>query len=150
MDQQLFIYIDRLIEGKEQNLDDVLPSKTLFEDESELHFHSDITIRGKAYITTDHLVIDIFATIKAEMPCIICAKPVPFTLEMERQTLTIPLEEIKNKVYNYTSLIRESLLLQVPQTKECKNSCPERVSIEPFLIKNSENKETHFPFAELE
>jgi len=150
MDPQLFIYLDRLIEGKEQSLDETLPSNVFFKNEKDLKFSSDMKICGKAYITTDHLLVDISAKIEADMPCIICQKDVPFQLEMEKQTLTIPLEEIKNKVYDYTSLIRESLLLQLPQTKECKGGCPDRSSIEPFLVKDDENIEKHFPFAGLE
>lgn len=144
------IFLDRLTEGNEQDLDDVIPSDLIFANEHELKFGKDTTIKGKAYLASDHLVIDIYAKVEVKMPCIICSKWVPFVLEMEKQTHTIPIEDVKNKIYNYQDLIKESILLQIPQTIECASSCPERPSIAQFLVKEEKDLSKHFPFSGLE
>lgn len=144
------IFLDRLIDGSEQDLDDTISNDQLFVNEDELKFDNTTTVKGKAYLAADHLIIDIYAEVGVKMPCSVCNEFIPFNLKMERQKLTIPTEEIKNKVYNYKDLIKESILLQIPQTIECEGRCPERPSIEPYLAKKKADLSNHFPFSGLE
>lgn len=150
MEDNLSIYIDRLNDGKTQVIEDKILKTDFFEDEKDLKFGPSIEIRGKAYLTNDHLVLDIGATTSVSMPCLVCNQLVPYALTMEKQKLTIPLEEIASKIFSFKDLLRENLLLQLPQTIECSNGCVERKNIEQYLTKEKQNSSTHFPFSGLE
>jgi len=150
MEDSLAIYIDRLNDGKTQPIEEEVLKEHLFEDEKELAFGPSVEVKGKAYLTNDHLVIDLGATTSVKMPCIICNKFVPFPLKMEKQTITIPLEEVVSKIFSFKDVLREGLLLQLPQTIECSNGCVERKDINKYLTKEKQDSSKHFPFSGLE
>ena len=150
MDHDFTVFIDRLTEGKTQSIDEKVLKDFFFEDEEALKFAPEVLVKGKAYLTNDHLVLDIEVKTEASMPCIICEKFVPFSLEIEKQTLTIPLEEIKSKIFSYKDLIKEGILLQLPQTKECNDGCSLREEISSYMKKQNNDVTTHFPFSGIE
>ena len=152
MTETFKIFLDRLYDGKEQNLQDSIPKELLFVDEEELKFEGPVEITGKAYLAYDHLVIRINAKALVNLPCVICTQPVSFFLKVVDRTYSIPVEEISGKIFFFKDLLKEELLLEVPQRKECNDLCKERENIAPFLKKDEQkdNPEIHFPFSGLE
>jgi hypothetical protein len=64
-----------------------------------------------------------------------------------------PLAEIPSALFDYTELVREAILLQVPAFAECRQgNCPERTVIKKFLTSTEappSSPDSHFPFAHL-
>lgn len=152
MTETFKIFLDRLFDGKEQILQDSIPKEFLFVDEEELKFEGPVEIKGKAYLAYDHLVIRLNAEALVNLPCVICTQPVSFFLKIKDRTHSIPIKEISGKIFSFKDLLKEELLLEVPQTKECNDLCKERKNIAPFLNKKqqNDNPENHFPFSGLE
>ena len=146
------IFLDRLYDGKKQILDATIEKETLFLDEAEIKFTDSILVKGKAYLASDHLVIRISAKVPITMPCVICNDPVSFLLGIKDQFYTIMREEIPSRIYCFKDLLRENLLLELPQIKECNGGCKKRAEIAPFLQQDTTDQKpsTHFPFSGIE
>lgn len=145
----LNIYIDRLSEGNIQEIAESLDPSFLHVEEKELFFPNPVEIKGKAYLTEDHLIMEFRASTYAKMPCLICNELISIELEINNSYQTIPLQEIKGAIYNCESIIRESLLLELPSYVECGGSCKKREAIKPFLTKEKTKDSNHFPFSDL-
>ncbi len=141
------IYIDRLKSGNCDEFDQVLPSSFLDVDEDELSFCGDIKVHGKAYLSGDHLTLQLNASATAQMPCRICNQVTRVTIELKNSCMPVALEEIKGAVFNPNELVREIILAEVPAQTECKGNCPLREELKPFL---KEEEEIYFPFKDLE
>ncbi|MCB1118103.1 MAG: hypothetical protein KDK50_05950 [Chlamydiia bacterium] len=141
------IYTDRLKSGKTQEIDQELPPSFMEVEEAELKFESPIAVKGRAYLSGDHLVVDLEVHTKVKIPCAICNKMTAVPISSGKTTYTVPPEEIKSAAYKPDSLVREALLLEVPMLAECQGKCPEREILKPLLEK--EEHDTCFPFSEL-
>jgi len=138
---ELTIYIDRLADGQEEVFEGTIPTSFLGEDPQ---FQETLTLSGKAYVTGDHLILKLEASTAAWLPCSICNEPtlVPLTLTNfyhAESTKEIP------SVFDFSVLLRDDLLLQLPQFTECKGKCPERATIEKFLKEPTTGAQ--FPFS---
>lgn len=145
MKTQLKIYIDRLLDGKTEKIEETLKSDFIDIIEAELDFPSPVSVQGKTYIAEDHLIIQLKIKTDALIPCSICNKSVKVPIEIEKFYHTEELSEIKGQVYDFTSPLREGILLEVPTYVECMGKCPEREKIKKYLSEG--NKQ--FPFADL-
>jgi uncharacterized metal-binding protein YceD (DUF177 family) len=150
MKDKFKIYIDRLREGTEENFSFSTPSTFMEIEEKELRFLGDIEITGTAYTTDDYLIINLQAKTRAESPCSICNGPVTLEISLDNFYHAEPLEDIRGAIFDYSAILRESLLLEIPAFIECGDPCPERSSIERFLCKeNPEKVKEYFPFESL-
>jgi len=152
--ESLKIYIDRLKGGQSLTIDETLTSDFLDIDEEDLLFENPVRLKGEAYLANEHLIIHLDIETIASLPCSICNHPVRLPIVMKNIYLTEPLAEIKRAIFDITSEVRESILLQTPLFTECHNGkCPERESLKKFLNplqKKSNDDIIHFPFADLD
>lgn len=146
------IFIDRLKGGQTEKIDEMADPLFLSVDEKELSFPSKIEVKGEAYLTDDHLIIRLKVKTVAKMPCAICNEMIERELKVDNFTHAQPIEEIPSAVFDYSELLREALLLDLPQYVECnKGNCPERATIAPFLRSQAKvEKTTYFPFADMD
>lgn len=150
MPDEFKIYIDRLKGGSTHQINTSFHPSFLEIDEKELQFRKPVTIQGEAYLTDDHLVIHLSAATIAEMPCAICNHTTQFPLAVHQFYHTEPLSEISSSVYDFSQVVREALLIELPRTIECNGNCPERESLTPYLRKETRSDKDHFPFANFE
>jgi uncharacterized metal-binding protein YceD (DUF177 family) len=151
MSDPFIICIDRLKNGAVQKLDSVFPSDFIDVDEPDLHFHDAVQVKGEAYLTDDDLVLHFSASTIARMKCCVCNQTVPFTISVKGFYHTAPLSEIRDPLFDFRSVLREALLIELPKVTECKGNCPERESMRPYLHQESKtDASTHyFPFNDL-
>ena len=141
------IYIDRLKSGGTEDIDQILPSHFLDVDEDELSFCGDVKVHGKAYLSGDHLTLQLDATAKALMPCRVCNETTEVEIALKNCCMPVALEEIKGAVFDPNELVREVILAEVPARAECKGNCPLRDELKPFL---KEEVKVYFPFKDIE
>lgn len=146
------IYIDRLKGGQTVRLDGAYDPSFLEVDEPELKFHDLVAVSGEAYLTDDHLVLHWTAVTRAEMPCAICNEMTKTKLATNNFYHTEPLSEIPTAIFDYRSLLREALLIELPCTVECKEGhCPSRETIKPFMRPEKRlDKTEYFPFSNID
>ena len=86
------------------------------------------------------------------MPCSICNEMIEIDLKIVDFYHTEPTLEIRDAIFDFSSVLREALLIEVPTYAECcKGHCPQRQTLNPFLRKKARSEpDTHFPFANLE
>jgi uncharacterized metal-binding protein YceD (DUF177 family) len=121
-------------------------------DEKELQFHAPVIVKGKTYLTNDHLILQLSATTEASMPCVICNDFFPFPITIDNFTHAEPIEEIEYHIFDFADLLREAILLQIPAFVEChEGSCPERASVACFLKsqRDKSQDQVHYPFTGL-
>ncbi|MBM3207620.1 MAG: DUF177 domain-containing protein [Chlamydiae bacterium] len=152
---ELKIFIDRLKEGSIEKFSHEISPAVLSIEEENLSFPTPIKLQGEAYLAADHLIIKIQIHAKAKIPCSICNEPTEVDINIPNFYHTEPVEDISGSIFDYTEIVREDILLEIPQFCECNGKCPERETVKKYL-KNSEKKEKasvstpmHFPFAEL-
>lgn len=142
------IYADRLKGGQVEKISFTAPSDFLEIKESDLSFPHPIAIQGEAYIAEDHLIVHLQAHTQAKIPCSVCNEPFTFQIDVPDFYHTIPLEELKSAIFDFSLLLREDILLQIPHFAECsKGKCPERSSLSKYTIK--EKHDEQFPFSSL-
>jgi hypothetical protein len=66
-----------------------------------------------------------------------------------------PLAEIRTGVYDFSQMLREAVLLEVPHFAECKGNCPQRVAVKKYLKQPMSPEEQaadegYLPFAGLD
>ena len=144
---ELVIYVDRLKEGQEERFEGTISSDFLGDDP---YFEPLVFLAGKAYIAGDHLMIKLKAKAGAYIPCSICNEPVLVNLELQDFYHVEDLKEISS-VFNFSTLVREDLLLQLPQFAECGGKCPEREALKHILQSKETTKpsDVQFPFSNL-
>lgn len=145
MDRELKVYIDRLGGEHEEEICESLSPAFIDVEEKDLQFSKPVQIKGKAYLAEHHLVIHLDIETVALIPCSICNAQVEQKISLKSFYHTEELENIKGQIYDYTNLLREAILLEVPSYVECKGNCPERDRIKNYLHKG----EVQFPFADL-
>lgn len=141
----LILYTEQFEEGKKEKIDQTLSPEFLKISEEELQFNSPVLLQGEASVITDHLILKFSVSTEAEMLCSVCNKPVRFPIVAKEISHSLPLVEMKSSIFDYTDLVREEILLQIPQFVECnQGKCPERAQVDKFL-----KKPDNFPFADL-
>ena len=142
----LKIYIDRLTGEKTESIRESADAALMDIHEKELCFPSPIDIDGTVYLAGDHLVLHLKVETEAIQPCAICNNMVTSRITLDDFYHTVPLDDCKEAVYNYTDVLREAILLEIPQFVECHHGCPEHSAIKPYLCK----EKAYYPFGELD
>jgi len=149
------IYVDRLDDGKVEKIDEEVSSEFLEVCEKSLKFSEKVKVGGQVYLADDYLVLKFSFDLKAFLPCSICNEQVSIAISRGDMYNSEPLSEVSGGVFDYGPLLRELILLEVPQFIECAGSdgrCPCRKEIEKFLKKPAVSKdveESYHPFADL-
>lgn len=142
------IYIDRLTDGKTQEISQEISPSFIDVCEEELKFQVPVHIEGEAHVAQDTLVLRLSIETQATMPCSICNQEMQIKIEISDSYFSEEIASIAHGVFNYKALLRESILLEVPLTAECDGSCKERENM-AHLLKNKQNKDQIYPFADL-
>ncbi len=145
------VYIDRLKDGQTLLIDEKATPDFLEIDEKDLLFRAPVFIKGKAYLTNDHLILQIRIATQALLPCAICNNFFDFPIVIEDCLQTEAVEDVENHIFNFTPVIREAILLQVPAFAEChEGKCPERKTLSNYLKKPSDlQNHVNYPFNNL-
>ena len=149
MHPELKVYLDRLHGGRVEVIKQELPSDFLEVDEPDLKFCGIISIKGKAYLADEHLVVQLEIKVEVVIPCAICNKQVHKKLKVPQFYHTEELSGIKGKVYNYTDPLREGILLETPSFAECENGCLKRKELEKYEPSKEKDDNVQFPFTDL-
>ncbi|MBP9841375.1 MAG: hypothetical protein KBC64_02990 [Simkaniaceae bacterium] len=142
----LKIYIDRLAGEKTEAIQESALAALMDVNEEELRFQVPIEIEGSAYLAGDHLVLHLKVETEATQPCSLCNSEVHSKITLDDFYHTIPLDDCKAPVYDYTEVLREAILLEIPQFAKCHQGCPEHSAIKPYLCK----EKAYYPFGEID
>ena len=151
MSDPFVITIDRLTEGATQKIEGTVSPDFLEVNEPDLRFTDPIKISGEAYLADDELVIHLNASTLAQMPCSICNQMVHFPLDVKSFYHAEPLSNIQGVFFDFRTLLREALLIELPKVAECSGGCPEREILTPYLRKKDvlDTSTSYFPFNDL-
>jgi len=148
MHDLLRIYIEPLREGVKEKIDLSVDASFLDIQEEDLLFKAPVQISGEVYTTGDHLILHLSCSTEVQFKCSICNDFFTLPLAAVEIYATEVLEELDSAVYDYSPLLREELLLQLPPFAECHGGkCPERAILSTYL-KSKESAENH-PFSQL-
>lgn len=114
------IYIDRLRDGKEEELHVTTSSQEIgvtIEDDTRI---LDVECSGTAYLSSDYLILSLAISYAFNATCRKCNELSKEKRELPMQSYTLLLESIRGSVYNYNSVIREAILLDIPEYTECR------------------------------
>jgi uncharacterized metal-binding protein YceD (DUF177 family) len=154
MQDRFKIFVDRLKDGSELVIKETVSSDFLDIQETELSFSPQVSFKGKSYLADDHLVVNLNVNATAILPCKICNEPVQVEILLSELTFTLSVNEIASSVFDFSSLLREAILLEVPPFAECqKGSCPERENVKKYFKQNNQKGKQNdhfFPFSSLE
>jgi uncharacterized metal-binding protein YceD (DUF177 family) len=140
------INVEQLKNGKPEGIDLTLPSDFLEIHEKEIFFTGPVHLKGQAYAADDHLILQLSAETEIKMACSICNKMTRLPLNAQEIFYSIPFDELKSTIFDFTDIVREEIILLIPQFVECQEGkCPERAHLSPFM----KDKSCHFPFADL-
>ena len=149
MNELFCIYIDRLKEGVVQKIDLSLSPDFFEVSEQGLCLDKPTQVTGETYLTDEDLVVHFSASTIVQMPCAVCNQMTPFILAVKNFYHAEPLINIRTAVFDIRSVVREALLVELPNVIECNGECKERASITPYLRKAEQNSESYFPFSDL-
>ncbi|MBI5274742.1 MAG: hypothetical protein HY860_06805 [Chlamydiales bacterium] len=149
MNDKFLIYIDRLIQGKKDNLSFEVPPSFLEINEDDLSFEDTVFIEMESYIAEDHLILHLDLSTTCTIPCGLCNQKTRKEISLNGEYYTIPLKEIPSRVYNFKEAIRESILLEVPSYYQCNDpNCPGKEELKKYL--KQESVQASCPFADLD
>jgi len=106
-------------------------------DEKEIKFEDPIEIKGKIYLASDDIIINVSSRTYVKLPCSICNEPIKYLLVNKNYMHNQPLKTLNDSIYDYTEIIRQAVILELPAKVECNNNCSERENIAPFLKKKN-------------
>ena len=150
MESPLKIFTEQLRAGKREEIEHVLSSDLLGIQESDLVFHSPIYLKGEAYATDEHLILQLSAHTEVKMPCSICNEMIFVPLKTEEIYHTILFTDLKSTIFDFTDLVREEIVILIPQFIECQEGkCPDRTFVSKFMKNKAVSPQNHFPFADL-
>jgi uncharacterized metal-binding protein YceD (DUF177 family) len=155
MNEAFKIYVDQLRDGHMEELDENLPPGFLDIHEKDLTFQDTVKVKGEAYLANDELVLHLDIEAKGEIPCTICNEKVIVKIDIPNFYYAVPLAEVKSGIYNFSDILRETILLEVTPFAECEGNCPKRKEIQKYLKKDlgpekKEEEEGYKPFADLD
>lgn len=150
---ELIIAVSQLQRGAVAHFTVEAPAALLELEEEEVVPLETIKISGRAYLLEQDLIAHFSAETKVKMPCVICNESVVVPLKVTEVVQTMPTSEIGFDGYDLAPLIREELILALPQFVECiEGNCPKRKELKQSRAKSSNKKEEeegYHPFAGL-
>jgi len=154
MDDTFKIFIDRLQDGEQEVIEEKLNPDFLDIHEADLEFPSPVYLKGEAIMSKGMLILHFSISTEAVLPCSICNKDVKIPIEIKNFYHSEDIANIRSGVFNFTEILRETILLEIPYTTECHGgSCPERQDMAKYFKKNKpagdEKEATYHPFADL-
>lgn len=128
------IYLDRLRDERAETIDFQVDADEIQIAEEQLRADGQVTLKGKAYLANDHLVLDLSIKAVLLLPCKICTEMRPFPVEIEHTIITRDLDGIKGAKYNFFNDVREAIMLEIPTIFECNGGhCSQRDALQKYL-----------------
>ncbi len=149
MKNRLEIYLEKMQNGGQEVINTSSSPSFMDVDEWSVQFESPISVRGRAYLTHDHLVLHLSAQTVSRIPCSICSEKVDVGVRVPEFCHAKKIGEIKGRVYNYSMLIREAILLETPTYVECDQKCFKREELNQYLCSPHAKDRAQFPFRNL-
>lgn len=157
MEEVFKIYVDQLRNGHVEQIDENVSTAFLHLEEEEIRFDAMLHLAGEVYFAENELVIHLHVTTNVYIPCRICNTPVKILMDLDNLYLTVEPEEYKSGVFYFNELLRESILIEMPQFAECDDGkCPRRKEIGIYLANPDKVSDEHSqdhgfkPFADLD
>ncbi len=150
------IYVDQLRDGHADKINDEVSPQFLEVQEKELVFTDPVKLEGETYLANDDLILHLNIVAFASIPCSICNERVKVEIGLNNFYHAEPLDNITTKVFDFSSIVREAILLEVPAFAEChEGKCPHRKAIEKYIKSEPaqgqpREDEVYRPFADLE
>lgn len=137
MGDEFRIFCYRIKEGQKEQIRESFSPAFLGVAEEELAFLAPVQVQGEAEFVEDTLVLHLHIETEATMPCAICNQKVEVKLEIPDFIHSVERSEIKGDVFDFTEVLREAILLELPYRAECNlNNCPERESISKYISRS--------------
>lgn len=154
-DDSFRIYVEQLRDGHSEVLSESLPPNFMDVHEDDLAFMDPVKMTGEAYLADDMLVLHLKVQTLATMPCRICNETFKQKIELDNFYHAEPIEEIKGRVFDFSEILREAILLETPPVAEChQGKCPKRKTMQQFLklegSAKKDDEEGYRPFADLD
>jgi uncharacterized metal-binding protein YceD (DUF177 family) len=146
MSEPLKIFTEQLRGDVREKIDVTLPSDFLDLHEKEIQTPAPVMVKGEVYTLDDLLMLSLSVATEVLMPCSICNTSTRVLLQNKNILISLPLSELPSSIYDASDLVREEIVMLLPQFVECKKgACPQRQELKPYLKKEAPN----FPFADL-
>jgi len=140
------IFTEQLKEDARQSFEVSFPGDFLELHEQEIQTPSPVAVKGEAYVLDELLMLTFDIATEIDIPCSICNKATRVPLQNKNILISLPLAELPSSIYDPSDVIREEVVMLIPQFVECqKGACPERKALDPYLKHEKKN----FPFADL-
>ena len=151
MDKEGFkIYCDRLSNGKEEKLEETFSSKFLAIEEEDLIFEQPIKISGRAYVVDKELLLELHIKAIAKKPCAVCNQWGELEISLSPFMHAEPLSSIKGGIFDFSEILREEILLQVPSYWKCnKGKCPQEEGLKKYFGQSKKENFQENPFANI-
>ena len=154
MNDEFKIYVDRLKDGKEEDLDETFLPDFMDIKEDTLSFPLNVKIKGKVYLVEKELILQLRLQTVSSLSCKVCNEQVGVPIASEIYHVEA-IENIKGMVFDMRPMLREAILLETPSIAECnEGKCSQRKNIEKYLASTVEEagkvkEELHQPFKSL-
>lgn len=150
MSEKFKIFLEQLKSGETEKVDIACSSDFLDVNEENLHFEDLVNVTGEIYLADEELILHLNISAKAVIPCVICNEPVKVEIEIVGFYHVEPIAEIRTGSFSFQDVLREAVLLEVPQFAECGGNCPQRKQVDKFLKKpQAPNDQGYQPFADI-
>jgi uncharacterized metal-binding protein YceD (DUF177 family) len=150
MTEQLKIFTEQLRNDHREKINLALSPEFLDLHEKEIQTPMPVVLKGEAYVLDDLLMLSLHIATEVLMPCSICNASTRIALQNKNILISLPLSELPSSVFDPTDLIREEILMLLPQFVECKKgACPQRQELKPYLKPEKKKETQNFPFADL-
>jgi uncharacterized metal-binding protein YceD (DUF177 family) len=139
------IALDQLQDGESLTIEESLPPSFLQIDDTDLICNRPIYLKGSVTRASGHLLLRFVAQTEVFMPCSFCNEMTLVPLKTGELTY-----ESDETIFDYSHLVREEVILMIPQFAECAGGhCPHRSLIDQLRKKKSASTSYHTPFSEL-
>jgi uncharacterized metal-binding protein YceD (DUF177 family) len=131
---QLAIFVDRLREQGAETVACTLPGAFMEIEEPALAFRDPINVHGEVYLAEEYAVFHGDASTLASIPCSICNEWVRTPVAVTDFNHAEPIENAVKGMIDFGPIVRDALLVEVPQYVECSGgNCPHRAELSSFL-----------------
>lgn len=156
IDDRFRIFVEQLRNGSTEEVDETFVPDFLEIKEKDLSFSEPITVRGQVYLAEEMLILHFNIYAIATVPCAICNEPTEVVIDIKGFYHAVPLNEIKSAIYDFREILRETILLEVPNLAECyQGKCSQRDTLKKYfknegVLGNKEDEDGYRPFAGLD
>lgn len=157
MDDSFKIYVKQLRDGQVEKIEENFSTDFLDVHEKDLVFSDPVKVSGEAYLADNELVLHLDIQACGIIPCAICNEGVKVKIAVPDFYHAVPLNEVTTGIYNFSDILRETILLETPLFAECGGCCPRRKDVQKYMKKNSSEgsgnaheEEGYHPFADLD